>query len=55
MYRFTIFDENIKEVQTLLADAVSSDGTMVGFITDNEIEMVYNLPAGYSILKEDAD
>jgi hypothetical protein len=54
MYRFTIFDDKLEIVQTLLADALSSDGSMVGFITDGEIEMIYNLPAGYSIIKEDA-
>lgn len=54
MYRFTIFNEKIQEVQTVLADTFSSDGSMVGFITDGQTEMIYNLPAGYSILKEDA-
>lgn len=54
MYKFTIFDDKLEIVQTLLADAASSDSTLVGFITDGEIDMIYNLPAGYSILKEDA-
>lgn len=55
MYRFTILDDNLETVQSLLADAASSDGTLIGFITDNEIEMIYNLPPGYSILKEEED
>lgn len=53
MYRFIIFDEKIDEVQRLRADAAVLDGTVVAFSTDGEIEMLYNLPPGYSILKEE--
>lgn len=56
MYRFIIFNEKILEVQTLLADEASvvDATTIIAFITDGEIGMLYNLPAGYSLIKEDA-
>lgn len=55
MYRFTILNEKLETVQTNHAHALSSDSTLVGFIIDNEIEMIYNLPPGYTIVKEDID
>jgi hypothetical protein len=35
-------------------EAVFNNTTVVAFIVDGEIEMVYNLPPGFSIIKEDA-
>lgn len=54
MYRFTIFDTDIEIVQSLIADVVSFDGPVAAFATDGDITMVYNLPPGFSITKEDA-
>jgi hypothetical protein len=53
MYRFTIFDDKLEVVQTLLADYATVEGTVIAFTTDEKVDMIYNLPAGYSILKED--
>ena len=53
--RFTIFDETITEVQTVLAHAAIFEGTIVAFYDeDSDVHMMYNLPPGYSIIKEDA-
>lgn len=55
MTLYTIFNEKIQEVQSLIADGANVvEGTsIIAFSTDGEIEMLYNLPAGYSITGED--
>lgn len=52
-YRFEIYDEEIELVQTVFADSALMEGTIVSFSTDGDVTMLYNLPPGFSILKEE--
>lgn len=52
MYRYTIHNDKMAEVQTLIADHCDSDGTLLIFATGGRLEMLYNLPVGYSVTLE---
>ncbi len=54
MYRFNIFNEHNEGVRTVIADSAHMEGTVIAFSTKGEIEQLFNLPPGYSIIKEDA-
>lgn len=53
MTRYIIFDDKIEEVQTVLADSAVMDGTIIGFYEGDDIHMMYNLPPGYSVIRDE--
>lgn len=51
-YLYTIFDEDLEIIQTVLADTCEVNNTILVFITDEEPELIINLPPGWSVLRE---
>lgn len=54
-YRLGIYDENLREVQTILADMIKVEGSVIRFYIGSSLSLMYNLPPGYSMTSELAE
>lgn len=54
-YRYTIFDDNLDEVTSVIAEQCDTGGTVLVFSTGGVLDLVFNLGPGYSMIQEDVD